>query len=86
MVNVETPPKRRWLYYVISFIFPLAGIVVAAIYLRKPDAACKTFGKKCLVAAVIPLLLCCVSYILHLVGVLDVKIFGDLASLFPRAV
>ncbi len=86
MVNGESPPKRRWLFYLISLVFPLAGIIVAAIYLRRPDAACKAFGKKCLVAAVIPLLLCCVSYILHLVGVLDVKVFGDLAARAPRAV
>jgi|GEM_PF-866629 hypothetical protein len=86
MVNGESPPKRRWLFYLISFAFPLAGIIVGAIYLRKPDPVCKAFGKKCLVAAVIPLLLCCVSYVLHLVGVLDVKVFGDLVSRVPRSV
>jgi len=84
MADGYKPPEPRWLFYVISFIVPLAGIIIGAIYLGKPDPACKAFGKRCLVAAFIPLLLCCVSYILNLVGVLDVKVFGDLASRVPR--
>jgi len=47
----EVPPEPTALFYVLSFVIPLAGIILGAIYLSKPDAANKKFGKMCLTLA-----------------------------------
>jgi len=49
----EVPPEPRWLFYGVSFVLPIAGIVLGALYLSKPDAANKEFGKYCLIAALV---------------------------------
>jgi hypothetical protein len=49
----EVPPHPRWLFYVISFVLPAAGIVLGAVYSGKKDAANRAFGKYCLVAALV---------------------------------
>jgi hypothetical protein len=49
----EVPPEPAWLFYVISFMVPVAGIVLGALYLSKAEAANKEFGKYCLAAAVV---------------------------------
>jgi membrane-anchored protein YejM (alkaline phosphatase superfamily) len=49
----EAPPEPRWLFFVISFLVPIAGIVLGALYLSKPDAPSKEFGKYCLIAALV---------------------------------
>ena len=49
----EAPPEPRWLFFVISFLVPVAGIVLGALYLSKPDAPNKEFGKYCLIAALV---------------------------------
>jgi len=49
----EVPPEPKRLFYVISFLVPVAGIVLGALYLSKADAANKEFGKYCLVAALV---------------------------------
>jgi len=48
----ERPPEPTWLFYVLSFIEPVAGIVIGVIFLGKQSAACKDFGKVCLFTAV----------------------------------
>lgn len=49
----EAPPEPKWLFYVISFIVPVAGIVLGALFLSKADAPNKEFGKYCLIAALV---------------------------------
>jgi hypothetical protein len=49
----EVPPEPRWLFYGVSFVVPVAGIILGALYLSKPDAANKEFGKYCLIAALV---------------------------------
>lgn len=49
----EAPPEPKWLFFVISFFVPVAGIVLGAIYLSKPDDPNKEFGKYCLLAALV---------------------------------
>lgn len=73
----EAPPEPKVLFYVISFIIPIAGIILGALYLSKPDAANREFGKYCLLAAVINFALgfsavCCVFafYAMFFVGYL----------------
>jgi hypothetical protein len=47
------PPEPKWVFYLISFLVPVAGIVLGALYLSKADAANKEFGKYCLIAALV---------------------------------
>jgi len=51
VAGAETPPEPKMLFYVVSFFVPIAGIILGAIYLGKPDKPNKEFGKNCLVAA-----------------------------------
>jgi hypothetical protein len=72
MSNGENPPEPRWLFYVISFIVPLAGIIIGVIYLTKQDPECKKFGKTCVIAAVAAVVACCLCYVLYFVGVFSI--------------
>lgn len=74
MTNVDTPLEPEWLFYVISFLVPLAGIIIGAIYMGKPDTECKRFGKNCLTAAIANFIVKCVCAILFLL--IYVLIFG----------
>jgi hypothetical protein len=88
----EVPPEPRWLFYGVSFVVPIAGIVLGALYLSKPDAANKEFGKYCLIAALVNFaigvsaILCMVlfyaaffaAYLGVIVGILGVAAGGGL--------
>jgi hypothetical protein len=63
MAEGEMPPEPRWLFYVLSFFVPVAGIVIGAIYMGKADADCRTFGKNCIIAAVALFGFFCIFYI-----------------------
>ncbi len=80
MTNGEKPLEPRWLFYIISFIIPLAGIIIGIIYLTKQDEECKKFGKNCIIAAVAAVVVCCLCYILYFVGVFGLLGLGGLAS------
>lgn len=69
MPNGEEPLEPRWLFYLISFIVPIAGIVIGVIYLTKDDPECKAFGKNCIIAAVLFIVACCLCYLLYFFGV-----------------
>ena len=69
MAEGERPPEPRWLFFLLSFIVPIAGIVIGVIYLTKDDAECKKFGKTCIIAAVAAIVACCLCYVLYFVGV-----------------
>jgi hypothetical protein len=69
VANGEKPPEPRWLFYVISFVIPLAGIIIGVIYLTKQDPENKKFGKNCLIAAAAAIVACCLCYVLYFVGV-----------------
>lgn len=53
----EKRPEPAWLFYILSFIEPVAGIVVGVIFMMKRDVACKDFGKICLYTAVARLII-----------------------------
>ncbi len=69
MNGQETPPEPRWLFYVLSFIMPIVGIILGAIYMSKPYPEMKKFGKTCLICALAFIAAICVCYILYFVGV-----------------
>lgn len=72
MEDGERPPEPRWLFYVLSFIVQLAGIIIGVIYMTKADAECKKFGKNCIIAAVAAVVACCLCYILYFFGVFSI--------------
>jgi len=79
----DTIPEPKPLFYVLSFIIPIAGIIIGAIFMSKPDPELKKFGKTCLMIALIPIILlilmiCCyiLFYIVFIIGY-----FGFIATL-----
>ena len=79
----EIIPEPKALFYVVSVIIPIAGIILGAMYLSKPDDELKKFGKTCLILALIPIILlilmiCCyiLFYVIFIVGY-----FGFIATL-----
>ena len=54
----------RILFYLVSFLIPLAGFVIGAIFYSKPDALSKQVGKNCLIIATIMVVLPCICYCL----------------------
>jgi hypothetical protein len=82
MNNGDKPLEPKWLFYIISFLVPLAGIIIGAIYMGKPDPECKRFGKNCLIAAIAYFVVMCVCVILFLLFyfVLLGLVFGTAAA------
>jgi Na+-driven multidrug efflux pump len=83
MSNGEKPLEPPVLWYILSFIIPILGIILGAIYLGKPEPENKKFGKNCITAAVISIVLviCCVIlYFVFIVGVFGMSIFGAAMS------
>ncbi|MCP4231416.1 MAG: hypothetical protein GY771_14880 [bacterium] len=79
----DTVPEPKPLFYVLSFIIPIAGIILGALFLSKPDEEMKKFGKMCLILALIPIILlilmiCCyiLIYVVFIIGY-----FGFIAAL-----
>tara|TARA_B100000686_G_C16738343_1_gene945017 strand:+ start:188 stop:577 length:390 start_codon:yes stop_codon:yes gene_type:complete len=56
----------RMLMYVLSFLFPIAGIIVGIIYYSKPELHHKDFGKTCLTIAVLTSVLSCICYMISM--------------------
>ena len=68
------PLEPKWLWYILSFIIPLLGIIFGIIYMKKPEPDVKKFGKTCLICALISVGLWCVCVIISMVT-------GGLASM-----
>ena len=49
--NGEAPPEPRWLFYALSAIMPIAGVIIGVIFQGKPDEENRKFGKTCLYIA-----------------------------------
>jgi membrane-associated HD superfamily phosphohydrolase len=64
--TAEETPEPKWLFYVLSFIVPIAGIVIGVIYFSKPDEEPRKFGKTCLIIAAMSVALC-LLYILTII-------------------
>ena len=84
----EAPPEPKTLFYVLSFFIPIAGIVLGAIYLSKPEEDNKKFGKNCLVwalTAIGALIMCYCAFIGFYVSFIIVYIFIILAVVLAAA-
>jgi len=79
MSNGTQPLEPKWLWYILSFIIPLLGIILGAIYLSKPEPENKKFGKNCLLAAVayfVVVICCVVIYFVFIVGIFGLSLTG----------
>ena len=54
------------LMYVVSFLFPIAGVVVGIIYNSKPELHHKEFGKNCLMIAIGTTVIGCFCYMISM--------------------
>jgi hypothetical protein len=70
MANGNEPLEPKVLWYVLSFLIWPLGIILGIIYMSKPEPEVKAFGKNCLIAAIIFILLCVLCYVIF--GVLKV--------------
>ena len=71
------------MWYVLSFIIPILGIILGAIYIGKPEPENKRFGKNCIIAAVISfvVVVCCIIlYVIFVLGIIGTSIFGAAMS------
>lgn len=73
----DEPPEPAWLFYILSFLIPLGGLILGAIFLSKPDRANKEFGKHCLIATLAALGLCVMLYVCYFLFIL-----GYVATVF----
>ena len=63
MVEERYSSGMKILLYIVSFLIPLAGIIVGVIYMGKEDEESKALGKVCLIIAIVSFVLvcCCVA-------------------------
>ncbi len=54
----------KWGFYLLSALIPIAGIIIAIVYMGKGDPESKSLGKVCLIISIVAMvILCCVSVI-----------------------
>ncbi len=66
MTNGNKPLEPKVLWYILSFIIPLLGIILGIIYMQKPEPEVKAFGKNCLIAAIIAIVLCILCWVISI--------------------
>ncbi len=62
MTEEKTALEPRWLWYLVSFILPVVGIILGILYRRKEIPESKDFGKKTIIAAVAGVVACLLFY------------------------
>jgi hypothetical protein len=68
------------LLLIVSFIIPIAGIIIGVIYLQRPDPASQKFGRQALIAAVSFFGLFCLCFACYFVFIFAV---GSTTFLVP---
>lgn len=53
----------RTLFYILSFLIPIAGIIIGIIYYMKPEPELKRFGRNCILIAVLVWAIVAIVYI-----------------------
>jgi bacteriorhodopsin len=66
MAENKTTLEPRWLWYAISFILPVVGILLGIIYRRKELPESKEFGKRTTIAAIVGVVACLTFYVVWL--------------------
>lgn len=52
-------PDSKWLFYILAFLFPLIGVIIGIIYMKKNSEDAKKFGKTTLTISIVVFLLQC---------------------------
>ncbi len=60
-------PKRRWLIYAGSFVFPFFGLAYGMVEIAKPEATARRRGKTCVILGLAAVVLICVGAVAYLV-------------------
>ena len=63
----DAPPEPKWLFYILSFIVGLFGIIFGIIYMTKESEESKKFGKICLLLGLLPMIIGCLCWIIAMV-------------------
>lgn len=72
----EMPPEPKALYYVLSFVVSIVGIVLGIIYLKKDGEENKKFGKICLILGIVPSAIGCLCWVIMMVFGFGSSILG----------
>ena len=60
-------PEPKVLFYILSFVVGLFGIIFGIIYMTKDNVESKKFGKICLLLGLLPMVLGCVCWVIAMV-------------------
>lgn len=63
----ERPPEPKVLFYILSFLIGLFGIIFGIIYMTKEGKENKKFGKICLLLGLLPIIIGCICWLLVIV-------------------
>ncbi len=65
------------LLYIVSFLVPLAGIIIGVIFYTKDTAEEKQFGKMCIILAVVAIVAMCLCFCIFYGGLFGLAILGE---------
>lgn len=57
MAQPQVSDGMKILFYILSFLIPIVGIIIGVIYYTKPDPQSKELGKMCLILALVGILI-----------------------------
>lgn len=63
MAEEKTSLTPLWLWLVLSFILPVVGIILGLLYRNKPAPESKDFGTKTLIAGILGIITCVITYV-----------------------
>lgn len=63
----DAPPEPKWLFYILSFMVGLFGIIFGIIYMTKESEENKKFGKICLLLGLLPMIIGCLCWVIAMV-------------------
>ena len=49
----------KFILYAISFLIPLAGVIIGVVFLSRPDPESKSLGQTCLILGIVSFVLSC---------------------------
>ncbi|MBU1118451.1 hypothetical protein KKH43_01045 [Patescibacteria group bacterium] len=71
------PPNPTWLFYILSAVIPLVGIILGIVYMTKEGEEVKKFGKICLTVGIIFALIPCICWLVMVLFGGGLSFFGD---------
>ncbi len=68
------------LLYIVSFLVPLAGIVIGIIFYTKDTSEEKKFGKMCIILAIVAVVVMCLCFCAFYGSMIGLAILGEATS------